>query len=303
MMGRESRGFTLVEIVAALTVMGLIGGLIASTLSRQQRLYRATTEALEVRRNARDAVSLLAEEIRSSSSRDTIRVMTDSAIELFTGLGAGVSCGSAAFSDVSLAPTSADGTGLTSWLAQPDTGDLALVYRPAPNGPGLWERYRIRAVASRAAATACSGPLGFAAGAGSSGSSYVFTLASVANPVTPGAPVRFIRRGRYSLYRSSDGKWYLGYRRCNALGSSICGAIQPVSGYYQAYSPDPSRTGMLFRFFDRENAPLAPGSDPQRVSRIEIIARAASPIAVTLDGAPHTAVDSASSTAALRNWP
>lgn len=303
MIGRARRGFTLIEIIVALGVAAMIGSLVTATMSRQQRLYRATSEAIDVRRSVRDAIAILAEEIRGASARDTIRLASDSAIELFTGLGSSVACTMVTATDVGLAPTSSTGINLTSWLATPDTGDLALIYRTASSTAGVWERYRILGVNSRSTTTACPAATGLSSAPGASASSYVLTLSPAPPPVAAGAAVHFVRRGRYSLYRSSDGKWYLGYRRCNAIGVSSCGAIQPLSGNYQSFSSDTARTGILFRFFDSSNHQLGAGSDRLRIASVQIVARAMSSIAVTIDGVGKTAADSTTVSAALRNLP
>lgn len=294
-------GASVIEIVVVLGVAGLLSALLSTAFARQQRLYRATTESLETRRSARDAISILAEEIRGASARDTVRLLSDSAVELFTGIGGSVACTPLGGGDVGLAPISPVAPSLTSWMTLPDTGDLALVYRAASSTPGVWEKFRIRAVSTRTLAQACAASTGLAGGGGSS--SYVLTLLPVPTSVAAGAPVRFVRRGRYSLYRSSDGKWYLGYRRCNAIGASVCGAIQPVSGYYQPYSSDSSNTGILFRYFDAAGRQVPSGGDGSRVSRVQIWARAASSIPVTIDNVPRTAADSTVISAALRNHP
>ena len=302
MIRRARAGFTVIEIVAVIGLAAIVGSLITTTFSNQQRWYRVTSESLDVRRSVRDAAVILAEEIRSASARDTIRLMADSALELFSGLGASVACGSVNGSDVALAPTNATTFGFSSWLFVPDTGDLALIYRSAIGARGAWERYRIRGVYTRSSASVCSASSGLA-GAGSSMSSYVLTLFPGPSPVSSGAPIRFIRRGRYSLYKSSDGKWYLGYRRCNAVGVSVCGSIQPLSGYYRPYSSDTARTGILFRYLDASGTQLPAGSDPLRVARIEVSARALSPMPVTVGTSPRTAGDSAVVSVALRNRP
>ncbi|MDQ6717232.1 MAG: hypothetical protein M3Z17_02665 [Gemmatimonadota bacterium] len=290
------------EIVAVIGLSALVGGLVSATLSSQQRWYRATSESLDVRRSVRDAALILSEEIRGAAPRDTIRLMADSAIELFSGLGTSVACGSVGAADVALAPTNSLALGFTSWLAVPDTGDLALIYRSVSGAPGAWERYRIRGVSTRSAASVCTATSGLA-GAGGSTFSYVLTLLPSPPPISSGSPVRFIRRGRYSLYKSSDGKWYLGYRRCNAVGVSVCGSIQPLSGYYRSYSSDTTRTGVLFRYLDVSGVQLTAGADPLRVTRIEIVARALSPTPVTIGGSPKAAGDSAVVSIALRNLP
>lgn len=302
MIVRSRSGFTLIEIVAVIGLAALLGGFVSTTFASQQRWFRATSESLDVRRSVRDAVVILAEEIRGASARDTIRLMADSAMELFSGLGAAIACGSVSSSDVALAPTNATALGFSSWLSVPDTGDLALIYRSARGAPGVWERYRIRGVSTRPTSSVCSASSGLA-GAGSSSLSNVLALLPAPAPVPSGTPLRFIRRGRYSLYKSSDGKWYLGYRRCNALGASVCGSIQPLSGYYRPYSADTSRTGILFRYLDPGGAQLSSGSDPLRIARIEVVARALSPTPVAIGGSARTAGDSAIVTAALRNRP
>jgi prepilin-type N-terminal cleavage/methylation domain-containing protein len=294
------RGFTLIELVAVLAIMGLVADLISATLGRQQRLYRAASEALDTRRSVRDGIAILSEEIRGASAADTIRLMSDSAIELFTAIGSSVACGSLSAADVGLAPMSATGVPLTTWLTVPDTGDLALLYRTASSTPGAWERFRILSVTSRSASTACPSASGFGGGGGSS---YLLTLSPAPAVISPGAPLRFIRRGRYSLYKSSDGKWYVGYRRCNAIGASKCGSIQPLSGSYQPYSADTARTGLLLRYFDSTNQPLSGSASALRVARIQIITRSVSGTPVIIDAAPRTARDSAVISVALRNLP
>lgn len=297
---RARRGFTLVELVAVLAIMSLVAGLISETLRRQQGTYRRMSETLDVHRSVRDGIAVLAEELRGASAADTIRLMSDSAIELFTALGSSVACGATSSSDLALAPAGTSGVPLTSWLAAPDTGDLALLYRAALSTPGTWERYRIRSVASRAASSACPPGSAFAQ---LGPSSYVLSLSPIPTGISPGQPVRFIRRGRYSLYKSSDAKWYLGYRRCNAIGASSCGSVQPLSGYYQPYSGDTARTGLLLRFFDGTNTLLAGSGSALRVARIQITARAVSRTAVAIDGSSKTPRDSAVTAVALRNGP
>lgn len=296
-------GFTLIEIVAVLGVVALLGGLVAGTLTRNQRLYRAASETLQVRRSVRDAISVLGEEIRGASARDSIRLLTDSAVELFTALGSAVACSALNASDVGLAPLNPGGLGLTSWLAVPDTGDLAVLYNAVSSTPVAWSRYRIRAVSTRAASSACPASTGLGGGAGASALSYVLTLSPSPPSVAPGTPVRFIRRGRYSLYRSSDGRWYLGYRRCNAIGASSCGTIQPLSGDYLPYSGDTTRTGILFRYYDAAGHALGAGADPTIVARIQVLARSVSSAPVTLDGTAKAIGDSVTASSAFRNLP
>lgn len=296
-------GFSVIEILVAVAVMSVVGAVILTTISRQQRLLHAAAEELEMRGSVRDAISVLGEEIRGASARDTVRLMSDSAIEFFSALGSSVVCASPSSSDISLAPVASPGFSLTSWLAVPDTGDLALVYRAGSSTPGTWERYRILVTQSRSTQTTCPAASGLSDAPGASASTFVLTLSPPPSVPVPGSPVRFIRRGRYSLYRSSDKLWYLGYRRCNAIGPSICGGIQPVSGYYRPFSRDTSQTGILFRFLDAAGGTIAPGADPLRLARVQISVHATSSVPVPLDVKAKNAADSMTVSAALRNIP
>ena len=239
------RAATLLEIVAVLGITAVTTAAIGQTLTRQQRLYRLAGEQIDTRRSVRDALGVLAFELRGASPGDTVRLMADSAIEFFSTIGTSVACTTLGAADLGLAPPALSGIGATSWLTQPDTGDFALIYRAASHAAGNWERYRIKSIGTRVTSVACPTMSGVASGFDASSSGYVLTLATTPVPIRAGSPVKFLRRGRYSLYKSSDGKWYLGYRRCNALGASACGIIQPLSGYYRSYSSDTTRTGLL----------------------------------------------------------
>jgi hypothetical protein len=282
-------------MAAAISALGLIGTAIASALLHQQRYFRHARDVLGVREGIRDAVEVLSTDLRSAARSDTIRVMSDSAVEFFAGIGGAVVCRSLSPNTFALSAESASGATLTSFHTLPDTGDLALLYVAAPDGGSrAWERHRILAFAE-------SAPLGDCLADGSPPKDgYRLTLA--APPVGHagrGVPVRFIRRGRYSLYRASDREWYLGYRRCNAVGAG-CGGIQPVSGPYRRHSVTPAETGFLFEYFDARGDPVRSFASPLDVARVEITARAQRP-GGRIFGAGPAVADSGTTSIALRN--
>ena len=134
-----------------------------------------------------------------------------------------------------------------------------------------------------------------------SGSKSKWTTAPLESEITVGSPVRFLRRARYSLYYASDGRWYLGYRRCNADGASACGAIQPVSGPYRAYSADPHASGLLFEYFDATGHRLAPASSQLALARVDITARSESAHQIPFGIRSNKISDSAKVSLAIRN--
>ncbi len=257
-----------------LGLLGLFGAIAAETLVRQQAIARIAMESARGRAGMRDALELLGSDSRSVSVADTVRLMTDSAVEFFSTVGESLVCKQLSSQDVGL-PTSAprNPPGLSSFTLSPDTGDLARIY---DKNVGRWQRYRIASFSTKQLSVTCPTASGFSSAAdvtaGANGNQLT-VVGSAPAEIRAGSPIRFLRRARYSLYKSSDGKWYLGYRRCNALGSSICGAIQPVTGPYQPYSTDRSRSGLVFRYFDSSGVELAPGSNPSPVRRIGVTAR------------------------------
>jgi prepilin-type N-terminal cleavage/methylation domain-containing protein len=300
---RQTRlGFTLLELAIVLVILGVVGSAIGLTLLRQQRFYRGTEELVGAREGVRDAIEILSTDIRGMSVADTARLLADSAVEIFASVGSSLVC-QIAGSEIGLpAGTSPRGNTLTALLTQPDTGDLALFLRDSADAGNLWERHRIAAFSARSKATTCPPSTGFAAdNVDATGTAFVVVLSDpLSGHVQRGAPVRFIRRGRYSLYRSSDG-WYLGYRRCDALGPSMCGAIQPLSGPYRAYSSNPLSTGLLFEFFDATGVRLSPGSSALTLARVDITARSENRQRLVVEGRSWTPADSATVSIAVRN--
>jgi prepilin-type N-terminal cleavage/methylation domain-containing protein len=296
-------GFTLLELAIVLAILGVVGSAIGLTLLRQQRFFRGTEELVGAREGVRDAIEILSTDIRGMSIADTARLLADSAVEMFAGIGSSVVC-QIDGSEIGLPTgTSLRGNTLTALLTQPDTGDLALFIRDSAEAGGLWERHRIAAFSARSKATTCPPSSGFTAdNVDATATAFVVVLSdSLSNHVHRGAPVRFIRRGRYSLYRSSDGSWYLGYRRCNALGPSGCGAIQPLSGPYRAYSSNPSSTGLLFEFFDGAGVRLPAGLSSLTLARVDITARSESRQRLVVEGRSRMPADSATVSIAVRN--
>jgi prepilin-type N-terminal cleavage/methylation domain-containing protein len=303
------RAFTLPELLVSVAIAGVVGGAITTTLIRQQRFFSATAEVLDVRAQLRDAADVLTSDIRGAAVASFgLPVMSDSAIELYTSIGSSITCSAPAGSVVGLAPSVlANGNTLTSLLVTPDTGDLAAIYS-IPSGnvdSARWETRRIVSFSNRSLASSCPSSTGFTtvADAVAGSTAYQVTLASSPGAdVHKGAPVRFLRRARYSIYKSSDGKWYLGYRRCSVGVPSSCAAIQPLSGPYRPYGPRGSGSGLSFRYFDMNGVEVPSGSGGRSVARVDIVIRGESLRRVAFGGdAQRTFRDSVVVTVSPRN--
>ncbi|MDQ3672849.1 MAG: type II secretion system GspH family protein [Gemmatimonadota bacterium] len=286
-------GLSLAELVVVIALLGLTGAGIGSAILSQQRFHRDASALLDARQGVRDAMEVLSGDIRGSWPADTLRLMADSALELFATIGASVACRTTSGGAISLAAESATGNTLSSFLVAPDSGDVALVFRRSSDETaGRWERHRIADFGTRSSVVGClidgTGPA----------EGFVVNLGAIPEPaLQPGASIRFIRRARYSLYRSSDGSWHLGYRRCTAVG---CAAIQPLSGPYRRYSPDETQTGFLFEYFDSEGVRLG-GDSPLSVARIDVTARSEKTRGTRARGPGNPPPESATASIALRN--
>jgi hypothetical protein len=302
-MARSRSGLSLVELMAAVFLGSLVGGIITTTLVRQQRFYRGAEELHYVREGTRDAAEVLSTDIRGLSVDDTVRLRTDSAIEFFANIGSSVAC-QIAGNEIGLPGAHSSGSSLSAFLVTPDTGDLALLYRAGDSGQAVWEQHRILSFSSRSLSASCPASSGFSEQAemDAAASGFVVALAPpVPTEVIPGSPIRFVRRGRYSLYRASDGAWYLGYRRCNAVGVSQCGAIQPVSGAYRAYSRDTLASGLVFEYFDLNGQRLTQDASPMTLARVDVTARSEGAHPIWSGERLRRIADSATISIAIRN--
>lgn len=274
------RGFTVAELLVATAVAGITTALMTMTIVRQQRFFSSAAEVLGVRSQLRDAADVLASDIRSASVAEFgLPVMTDTAFEMYSIIASSVACIAMSATTIGLPPgTLTSGNTLTAMLAQPDTGDLASIYNADSS---TWTNYRIAAFASRSLASACPSSTGFT-NIGDALPGYQLTLATAA-AVNRGSIVHFLRRARYSFYRSSDNEWYLGYRRCAVSPPYLCSAIQPVSGPYRPYR-SAGGGGIAFRYYDQYGADIASVAQSRALARIDIVLRGEAPSMISLTG-------------------
>lgn len=299
----DRRGVMLLELMLALVSGAIVIAAAVGVLVRAERFHAGVEERTRMRSQLRAGGDIVAASARYIAARGMpIALATDTAVELSTTIGAATTCAPAAAGHVALVPDSlASGAALTTMATAPDSADDVLVWREATSiQPSAgWDRARILAVVTRSVGAVCPiGSLVSTADVGARAQALELTVAPAID-AGAGAPVRLVRRARFSVYRASDGLWYLGYRRCPG---GACGAVQPVSGPYAASGAAP----MTLRYFDLTGAIATPvyGARLSAITRIDAVLRVQSRSAIDLPGLGRgIARDSVIVTIAPRNAP
>ena len=266
----KQAGTTLVELLVALLVAGVVLAMIAAIGVRQKRLYATLGHRVTGQEQLRQAGAILPIDVRSVSVRDgdvAAGEARDTSLELRATIGSSVVC-DAGGSTLSLVAPAADSE-LASVADLPRLGDTLWVLDESADEE-RWSAMPVRSAWTSArpcGAGRLPSPDRF--GAGSPVPLVVDTGQPDAASVPLGMPVRITRRVRYDLYRAGDARWYLGYRDWNgALGRF--NVVQPVSGPF--LSP---AAGVRFRYFDAAGAEVPPAdSGTRRITLVTIMLRA-----------------------------
>ena len=229
--GRTGAG--LLELLVALVVGGIALTLITVICLREQRVFTDMASQSAAYARLRDAEAILPIDVRTASSvGGDIRDARDSSLELRAVVASAVACDTAG-GGVVLAPSLAGAEAYASTLSAIAPGDTAWVLF-SDDSSSVWRPLRVASTASfRAGACGSVGPrLGLVA---RTLSRSTIMLDSVAPASVLGAPLRITRPMRYSVYRGSDGRWYLGQRDWNTTTQRF-NSIQPVSGPFLSFA-------------------------------------------------------------------
>ncbi len=289
-------GLTLAELSVVLSMSGLVLAIVVSLALRQGRLYADLGRHLSAQEQLRHAGSMLPLDLRAAAAAagDIISgEARDTSTELRTTIGSGVVC-RADGGTIVLVPAEVAGD-LSSSVSPPQMGDSLWLLGDGASAD--WQPLAARAVAT--SMELCAFGIPPAMGEVRRIATVIDTGDSTAARYPPGTPLRITRRARYSMYRSGDGRWYLGFRDWNA-SSGRFNTIQPVSGPFERPA---SASGRVFRYFDDVGTEIPPGSvDTRRVALVRITMKTTG--AALFGSAPLlAAVESSTIAVALRNRP
>ena len=287
---RVRRGFSLVELLVAMVVAGVVLALLTLTGLRQQRLIADLFDDAALSGQLREASALLPTDLRVlGSAAGDLR-------EARGTIASAVVCDTARGSVVLAAGTDSADT-YTSYATSIQPGDTAWLYQSA-NGNESWVPRAINSVAATAAGRCAPiGPLLRAEVAARARTAI--TLDSAVDAAVIGRPLRVTRSLRLSLYRSSDGTWNLGERDWNPSTQRF-NSIQPLAGPFL-----PANTaGLTFEYLDSNRAAMpTPLADPRAAAAIAFTLRGETRYAVRALGATQQGrrVDTARVVVLLRN--
>jgi len=293
--GRARRGFTMVELLVAMVLLGLVSAALYRVLVNNQRLYMAQTQRIDLSQNIRAAANILPAELREIDAADgDIIAMAPDRLEIRAMRWLGFTC---------VAPVMGGGlNGITMVIRGGDVGqplfygargmnivsDTMLIYydgNQTTRNDDYWARGTFTGVAP--VVQDCPGlPV-------QTGRLVTFNLnllglgVNAAGAIPVGAPVRGYEHVIYQLYKpAGDTSYYIGF--------------QPAGGTMQPLVGPVLTNGLTFQYFAADGSVTAVKS---QVARVDITVRARTALAIRGGGqAPAaTVVDSISTSVALRN--
>jgi len=284
------RGFTLIELMVALVLLGIVAGGIYKVLVTNQQTYMAQTQRIDLQQNLRAGVTILPADFRELDPADgDILLMTATQIQIRAMRQLSFLC---------IPPVLGGGLGTTVTMtvrADPyygdrvfDTSDSVLVYyegNPGTRNDDTWLPAELKTVTNPSACA--DGTPGYQLTVKPTWLGGTF---NVPGAVTNGSPVRGYHVVTYQLYQASDGKWYVG-QQDNSAGGTMQPLIGPVAS-----------NGLQFTYFDAAGAVTAVPTQVASIG-ITLIGQTAAPIRqANMPGIAYK-TDTVTTRVAVRNNP
>ncbi|MGH7645765.1 MAG: PulJ/GspJ family protein [Gemmatimonadales bacterium] len=277
------RGLTLVELLVAMALLGVVSTGIYGVLVSSQRTSHAQAQRIDLQQNLRAAASLLPAELRElDASEGDIAALSPTSMTIRAMRQLAIVCRrpalGGALSGVGFVVRAAPFFGSRDF--NPATDSL-LIYYEGDEGTRQddgWVLARLTAVGAQNC------------GDGTPGRRLTANLLmpppqwNLPGVVPNGAPVRGFEWVTYRVYQAADAQWYLGLQS----GGDTQPLVGPLSG----------GTGLTFTYYD--SAGVVTGN-PAHVAEIEIVIRGITAQPIHHAGSLSTTADSLVTRVALRN--
>lgn len=245
----KTRGFTLVELMVGLLLLGIISVGIYRVLVKNQQLYVTQSQKIDVQQNLRAGSAILPAELREidAADGDLIGMGSDSvtirAFRVFSIVCTPPVLGGA-LSGLVLNVRQA----LTFGVRNFKSGDSILVYYEGDSTKRADDTWARGVITSGPATSTCPTDLN---------ASYLMTItlasgswSNTAGSMLKGAPVRAFETITYRNSQASDGNYYLSYRN----SSGLTPLVGPLTS-----------TGLAFAYYDSTGAVTAVAANVKRI--------------------------------------
>ena len=285
------RGFTLVELMIAIVLLGIVSTALYKVLLNNQRTFAAQTQRIDLQQNIRAAATILPAEFRELDAADgDITAMSATSITIRAMRQLAIIC---------TAPVLPAGATMTFTVRQApfygniqnfSANDSILIYYEGNPGTRADDRWILGKVTINPTNLNCPDAApkpGFLVTATPTWPAAPF---NVAGAITAGAPVRGFSTVTYSLWQSpSDNQYY--------LAQTAAGSTQPLVG------PLNGAAGLSFVYYDSTGTTVTALPTIVRMIEIRVRGRTAQVIRQATDPALAYKQDSVISRVALRNNP
>jgi prepilin-type N-terminal cleavage/methylation domain-containing protein len=283
--GDTRRGYTIVEMLVALALLGVVSGGIYQVLVTNQRTYLAQTQRIDLQQNIRAAVTILPAEIREMDATDgDIHEMTATSLKMRAMRQLAVMCE---------APPLGGGLGGIGMTIRQDpfmalrdfnveTDSLLIFYEgdEGTRGDDSWVPARLTGISNQ------NCPDGSPGRRITMNPSFIAGQMNQVGAIQAGAPVRGFEVVTYGLYQAADGRWYLGQTR----GATTQPLIGPLTG----------SNGVTFTYYDSTGAVTAVPTQVASIG-IQLRGQTASRIRDAASAGVAYRTDSVVTRVALRN--
>ena len=242
--GRGRAGFTLVEVLVALVLAVMLGGVIFQVVQGESRFATVQSAREEVQQNARGALEIVASELRSAHRQGLVAADTNQITFLLPRIW-GISCGNASATSLSVVFPNAGGTAFTlneasGLMADSTSGND---WGPNPVSTARAVVTGLAAVNLGASGNPCAA---VRSTAGTNLVAYTLTGTGFPASVPAGRTVYLYQLMRYDVGQVGS-EWWV--RRSN--GTPGGSNQQPLAG------PLNDQNGLAFMYFDETGTRIA----------------------------------------------